>query len=276
MQMLYFRSQIIYVLMVEKENTIEAGVQETEAPKMPAYRERLKKRFADREFNSEEDWDNAAEEAFAADEESINVFQDNNKIIDEIIASDKDLAAVIADIIANKIPFRAAIAKRFDPEDLVAKEGDEDYEYYQKSYEERVATGKEIQRIAQERLKNEDEAYDNIDAFCEKKGYSDEDKREFIGFINEFYNSLSMRKITPDILQTLDNARHYEDDMNAAEESGYVAGKNENIAATRNTAKAKASGDGVPVPSGAGAPVVDAPEKKQNPFFAGIKDRNFV
>lgn len=274
--MLYFRSQIIYVLMVEKENTIEAGVQETEAPKMPAYRERLKKRFADREFNSEEDWDNAAEEAFAADEESINVFQDNNKIIDEIIASDKDLAAVIADIIANKIPFRAAIAKRFDPEDLVAKEGDEDYEYYQKSYEERVATGKEIQRIAQERLKNEDEAYDNIDAFCEKKGYSEEDKREFIGFINEFYNSLSMRKITPEILQTLDNARHYEDDMNAAEESGYVAGKNENIAATRNTAKAKASGDGVPVPSGAGAPVVDAPEKKQNPFFAGIKDRNFV
>lgn len=273
----YFRSQImILIVMDEKEKTIEAGVETTEAPKLPAYRERLKKRFADREFNSDEDWDNAAEEAYAEDEESINVFKDNNKIIDEVIASDKDLAAIIADIVANHIPFRAAVAKRFSPEDLVAKEGDDDYDYYQKSYEERVATGKEIQRIAQERLKNEDEAYDNIDAFCEKKGYSDEDKREFIGFINEFYNSLSMRKITPEILQTLDNARHYEDDMASAEESGFVAGKNENIAATRAAEKTKVAGDGVPVPQGGGAPVVDAPKKKENEFFAGIKKRNFV
>lgn len=262
--------------MAEIEKTIETDIEVTETPKMPAYRERLKKRYADREFNSDEDWDNAAEEAFAEDEESINVFKDNNKVIDEVIASDKDLAAIIADIVANHIPFRAAVAKRFSPEDLVAKEGDDDYDYYQKSYEERVATGKEIQRIAQERLKNEDEAYDNIDAFCEKKGYSDEDKKEFIGFINEFYNSLSMRKITPEILQTLDNARHYEEDMASAEESGFVAGKNENIAAKRAADKAVAAADGVPVPSGAGAPVVEAPQKRQNPMFEGIKDRNKV
>lgn len=262
--------------MDEKEKSIEAGVEVAEAPKLPAYRERLKKRFADREFNSDEDWDNAAEEAYAEDEESINVFKDNNKIIDEVIASDKDLAAIIADIVANHIPFRAAVAKRFSPEDLVAKEGDDDYDYYQKSYEERVATGKEIQRIAQERLKNEDEAYDNIDAFCEKKGYSDEDKKEFIGYINEFYNSLSMRKITPDILQTIDNARHYEEDMASAEENGFVAGKNENIAAKRASDKAQANADGVPVPQGGGAPVTESPAKKPSPMFQGIKERNLV
>ena len=262
--------------MVENEKTIEAGVEVTEAPKLPAYRERLKKRFADREFNSDEDWDNAAEEAYAEDEESLNVFKDNNKIIDEVLASDKDLAAIIADIVANHIPFRAAVAKRFSPEDLVAKKGDEDYDYYQKSYEERIATGREIQRIAQERLKNEDEAYDNIDAFCEKNGYSDEDKKEFIKFINEFYNSLSMRKITPEILQTLDNARHYEDDMASAEESGFVAGKNENIAAKRVAEKNKAAADGVPVPNGAGAPLREAPARKTSPMFEGIKKRDLV
>lgn len=277
MQLVYFRSQINKIfVMVEKEKTIEAVAEGAEAPKLPAYRERLRKRYADREFNSDEDWDNAAEEAYAEDEESINVFKDNNKIIDEVIASDKDLAAIIADIVANHIPFRAAVAKRFSPEDLVAKEGDEDYDYYQKSYEERVATGREIQRVAQERLKNEDEAYANIDAFCDKKGYSEEDKREFIKYINEFYNSLSMRKITPDILQTIDNARHYEEDMASAEENGFVAGKNENIAAKRMTAKDKAAADGVPVPQGAGAPVVDAPEKKTNSFFDGMKRRDYV
>ena len=256
--------------------TIETGAEVAEAPKLPAYRERLKKRYADREFNTDEDWDNAAEEAYAEDEETLNVFKDNNKVIDEIIASDKDLAAIIADIVANHIPFRAAVAKRFSPEDLVAKEGDDDYEYYQKSYEERVATGREIQKIAQERLKNEDEAYDNIDAFCEQKGYSDEDKKEFIGFINEFYNSLSMRKITPEILQTLDNARHYEDDMASAEENGFVAGKNENIAAKRAANNSRAAADGVPVPQGGGAPIVETPKKKENPFFSDMKRRDYV
>ncbi|MEE0237621.1 MAG: hypothetical protein UD961_15880 [Bacteroidales bacterium] len=262
--------------MDKTEKTIETGPGTGDSPKMPVYRERIKKRYADREFNSDEDWDNAVEEAFAEDEETINVFQDNNKIIDEVIASDKDLAAIIADIVANHIPFRAAVAKRFSPEDLIAKEGDEDFEYYQKSYEERVATGREIQRIAQERLKNEDEAYDNIDAFCEKKGYSDEDKKAFIGFINDFYNSLSMRKITPEILQTLDNARHYEEDMASAEENGFVAGKNENISAKRAADSNMAAADGVPVPRAAGAPVSEAQTKKINPMFEGIKQRNLV
>jgi hypothetical protein len=262
--------------MNEKEMTVEAGVEVADAPKMPAYRERLKKRFADREFNSDDDWDAAAEEAYAEDEESIKVFKDNNKIIDDLIASDKDLAAIIADIVANQIPFRAAIAKRFDPEDLVAKEGDADYEYYQKSYDERLATGRELQRIAKEKLKNEDEAYDNIDAYCEQKGYDDEQKREFINFINEFYNSLSMRKITPEILQTLDNARHYDSDMKTAEEDGFIAGKNENIAARRMSEKTAAAGDGVPTPSSMGAPVAEAPQRKVNPIFDGIKNRNRV
>lgn len=262
--------------MAENEKIIETGAEVVEAPKLPAFKERLKKRYADREFNTDEDWDKAAEDAYAEDEETIKVFQDNSNLIDEVLASDKDLAAIVADIITNHIPFRAAIAKRFSPDELVAKEGDEDYEYYQKSYNERVANGKELQRISQERLKNEDEAYDNIDAFCEKKGYDEGGKREFIGFINEFFNSLAMRKITPDMLQTLDNARHYEEDMASAEEEGFVAGKNENIAAKRASEKEKVAADGVPAPRSAGAPMVDAPKKKDNPFFAGIKNRDLV
>jgi hypothetical protein len=85
-----------------------------------------------------------------------------------------------------------------------------------------------------------------------------------------------MRKITPEILQTLDNARHYEEDMASAEESGFVAGKNENIAAKRAADKAVAAADGVPVPFGAGAPVVDAPQKKTNLITEGLKKRDYV
>ena len=85
-----------------------------------------------------------------------------------------------------------------------------------------------------------------------------------------------MRKITPDILQTIDNARHYEEDMASAEENGFVAGKNENIAAKRAADNSKAVADGVPVPSAAGAPVTEAPAKKTNPMFEGIRTRDIV
>ena len=85
-----------------------------------------------------------------------------------------------------------------------------------------------------------------------------------------------MRKITPEILQTIDNARHYEEDMASAEENGFVAGKNENIAAKRAKEKETAAADGVPVPQGGGAPVVEAPKKAVNPMFADLKTRNFV
>ena len=74
----------------------------------------------------------------------------------------------------------------------------------------------------------------------------------------------------------LDNARHYEDDMASAEESGFVAGKNENIAAKRASEKARAAADGVPVPQGGGAPVVEASAKKENPFFSDMKKRDYV
>ena len=75
MQLVYFRSQIIkFLLWSKKKKTIEAGAEVLKHLKCQRT-ERLKKRFADREFNSDEDWDNAAEEAYAEDEESINVFQ---------------------------------------------------------------------------------------------------------------------------------------------------------------------------------------------------------
>jgi hypothetical protein len=64
--------------------------------------------------------------------------------------------------------------------------------------------------------------------------------------------------------------------MVSAEENGFIAGKNENIAAKRMSDYVAAKGDGVPTPSGMGAPVVEAPQKKINPMFDGIKKRNLV
>ena len=117
--------------MPEKEE-----ITNTAAPALPKYRERLRGRYPDVEPQSDQEWDDLAERAYGEDEEKIKGFEDNNKVIEDLLDSDKDLSSVISEMIVNGTPFRAAVAKFFDPESLVAKEGDEDYEYYQKSSEE--------------------------------------------------------------------------------------------------------------------------------------------
>lgn len=254
----------------------EVLIEETPTePKMSAYRQRLKSRYPEDNPASDEEWDDLTERAMSEDADTIESFTSDRKVIDDILASDKDLAMVVADMIANKQPFRAALAKVVDPADLEAKEGDEDYEYYQKSYEERVAIGNEIRQRAEERLANEQEAYDNIDAYCEGKGYDDEQKKAFISFINDFYNNLQMRKISKEMLQQLDNARNYDADVEAAEEEGKIAGRNENIEAKMADASAK-KGDGMPAPMGSGAPVNEAPKKAVDPIFGNLKRRDRV
>ncbi len=260
----------------EKEATIVVATpapEVKEEPTIPAYRKRLRERYADFDPKSEDDWNAKTEEAFAEDAETIKAFNDNNKIIEDALASDKDLAAVVGRIVAYGEPFRAALAAVIDPASLEAKEGDDDYEYYQKNRDERIAIGKEMQRIAAEKIKNEEEAYKNIDAFCEKKAYDEEEKKALIAYINDFYNSLQMRKIDEAILQRLDNARNYAEDIEEARAEGELDGKNANIEARSAAETRRMNGDGVPAFGGASAPVVDKP--KRQTIFDDIPERKF-
>ena len=100
----------------------------TAAPALPKYRERLRGRYKDSNPQTDQEWDDLAERGFAEDEEKIKNYEDNAKVIDDLLTSDKDLSSVVSEMIINGTPVRAAVAKFFDPESLVAKEGDEDYE----------------------------------------------------------------------------------------------------------------------------------------------------
>lgn len=245
-----------------------------ETPVVPKYRERLGKRYPDVNPQTDQEWDDLAERGYAEDEERIKLFEDNNKVIEDILDSDKDAAAVISEMIVNGTPFRAAVAKFFDPEDLVAKEGDEDYEYYQKSAEERKKMGQEFRARGEEKRKNEQEAYDNIDKFAEKKALDAAAKDAFVSFINTLYNDLSVLKLTNATLEKLYKAMTYDEAVAEAAEAAEIDGKNAAIEAARvKKAEAKA-GDGVPTPAGGSAPVPE-PRKKKPTIFDDIPNRKF-
>lgn len=244
------------------------------APALPKYRERLRGRYPDVTPQSDQEWDDLAERGFAEDEERLKNFEDNNKVIEDLIDSDKDLAAVTSEMIVNGTPFRAAVAKFFGPEDLVAKEGDEDYEYYQKSAEERKQMGKAFRERGAQKRSNEKEAYDNIDKFAEKKALDDAAKQEFIDFVNTLYNDLSVLKLSMQTLEKLYKAMTYDEAVAEAAESGAIDAKNEAIEAARVRKAADTAGDGVPAPMGGSAPA-PSPKPKKKTIFDDLPKRKF-
>ena len=255
--------------MAEEINTTES-----QAPAMPKYRERLRGRYADANPQTDQEWDDLTERGFAEDEEKIKQHEDNDKVIQDLLDSDKDLASVVSEMIVNGTPFRAAVAKFFDPESLVAKEGDADYDYYQKSSEERKKMGEEFRKRGEQKRNNEKEAYDNIDKFVEKKALDDAAKQQFIDYINELYNDLSVLKLSTKTLEKLYKAMTYDEAVAEAAETGAIDAKNEAIEAARVKKAVDTAGDGVPAPNGGSAPARPAPKRKAT-IFDDIPQRKF-
>ena len=255
--------------MAEAKNTTAP-----EAPAMPKYRERLRGRYADANPQTDQDWDDLTERGFADDEERIKAYEDNEQVIQDILDSDKDAAAVISEMILNGTPFRAAVAKYFDPEDLVAKEGDADYEYYQKSSDERKKMGQEFRQKGEQRRNNEKEAYDNIDKFAEKKQMDQAAKDAFIGFVNTLYNDLSALKLSMTTLEKLYKAMTFDEAVAEAAETGAIEAKNDAIEAARVRKAVNTAGDGVPTPAGGSSPA-PTPKPKKKTVFDDLPQRKF-
>ena len=255
--------------MAEAKNTTAP-----EAPAMPKYRERLRGRYADANPQTDQEWDDLTERGFAEDEEEIKAYKDNEQVIQDILDSDKDAAAVISEMILNGTPFRAAVAKYFDPEDLVAKEGDADYEYYQKSSDERKKMGQEFRQKGEQRRNNEKEAYDNIDKFAEKKQMDQAAKDAFIGFVNTLYNDLSALKLSMTTLEKLYKAMTFDEAVAEAAETGAIEAKNDAIEAARVRKAVNTAGDGVPTPAGGSSPA-PTPKPKKKTIFDDLPQRKF-
>ena len=241
---------------------------------MPKYRERLRSRYADANPQSDQEWDDLTEQGFAEDEQELSQFRDNQKVIQDLLDSDKDLQSVVSEMIVNGTPFRAAVAKYFDPEDLVAKEGDEDYEYYQKSTDERKRMGQEFRARGEQKRANEKEAYDNIDKFAEKKALDKAAKDEFINFVNTLYNDLSVLKLTNATLEKLYKAMTFDEAVAEAAETGAIDAKNQAIEAARVKKAVDTAGDGVPTPQGGSSPA-PAPKPKKKTIFDDLPKRKF-
>lgn len=246
-----------------------------EQPTLRKYREKVKARYADADPQSDEDW-MELEDKYADDVEGeLSKYKDADMTLQEVMTAYPEMGVMLHDIVVNKLPFRVAIAKNFSQEDLIPSEGDEDYPDYNTVLEDNRKKTQERADIDSQIEANMVKSLENIDAYAQTKGYSDEQKQSLTDFINDTFQDLLMKKIDEKVLMAFDKAMNYDKDIEDAKVQAEISGKN--AAIDLKKASAEGATDGVPNPGAKGGVVIkDVKPSEASQLLKGVGKRKGI
>lgn len=248
----------------------ENNMENTTSTQERRLRKGIKAKYPDFDAQTDEEWSAKEDEYYGEVEDELNTFKAAEEELGDIIKANPELANVLNDMATNKMPFRAALAKYFSQEELIPVDGDDDYEAYEKSFNDRLQKAKDREAKDQEMLANEAQSLDAIDTFAQENGLDEEGKTKLIDYINTFFNDMLFKKISPEMISMFHNAINYNDDVAAAKEAGEIKGRNAKIEAQIQEEQEREKGDGIPeVSKGA---EVEEDTKKEEYDHNGIFD----
>lgn len=215
-------------------------------PAKHKYSDRLAKAYPDREFKSDEEHDAGMEELLDDLTNYKDKGQSTNKKLIAMIEAEPQVGEIMRDCI-NGATFREALARHVSPEDLIAVEGDPDYEGWSKNKTAREENVASKQKFADEYAKNISTSEQAITAYVEKQGLDETQADAFFQKFDDMLDNINKGIITEEHLDAWMKALNYDSDVIAATEQGKVAGRNENIVATKEASTK--TGDGIPRPN---------------------------
>ena len=165
----------------------------------------------------------------------------NQKIMDALDA-EPVLAKIIQDI-SMGASFQAAIARHIDPEDIVAQEGDPDYNAWEENRKARSEEMGKRKEFADRLAANQEMTKAEIKAFAEENGMSNEQAIEFLGQVDELFKNIYDGLIDRKTLALLKKAVDADQMVAEAREEGQIEGRNAKIKETIAPTKV---GDGLP------------------------------
>lgn len=228
--------------------------------KKPRYREALAKQYPDREFDTDEDAENALYEDYEQKSTALQEAQVSNQQVYAMIEANPALADVLV-AMNEGIPFEVALAQCVDLEALVPSDGEPNYDEYQKAVGDRKKRASEIDARRQTIQANQERSKVDADAFFAEKGMDEEQQTAFVSFVDDFVGSLFRGEVSKTTLGKMYQAFKYEEAIADAAEQGEINGRNAKIETKRTT---DAKTDGIPTPGGA---VEEAPAKQKQKIF---------
>lgn len=225
------------------ETQPEKGAEAIEQPAPPFWHEKVKAAYPDRNFETDEDWNSGLQERYSSLEDYERNGKEANKKLIAALEADPLLAELVGGAIEG-IPALVTIAKHVDPEDLTAQDGDEHFEELTKAYQDRVAKRDESAKFDEEVIANKIESSKIFDQFAEQKGMSDEEKEEYIDFVETHLKNLFKGLVSLDYHEAMYTAKNHDKTVNDVAQKAALAEKNKKVE-TKKVEKAP-SGDGLP------------------------------
>ena len=206
------------------------------------YADRLSKAFPDREYASDDEYESAMEEYLTGLEGYKERGSSLNKKLLAIFEAEPKIGNVIQDMI-NGATFREALARHISPDDLTAIEGDPDYEGWNKNRTAREEQAAKRRQFEEEYASNLEMSSQAVKEFADENGMTEEAAEKFLGKIDEMLAAINSGKITKETLLAMKKAFDYDNAVGDAKQTGEIAGRNQAIVASKESAPA---GDGLP------------------------------
>lgn len=253
-----------------EEQVIEqtAPVQ-SEEPKENGLSAYYREKYPDMTFEAEGDlFEDAAVRLRDAEERNAK-YDEANAALAEVMEDYPEFAEIISDL-QNGVELRVALARQFDPEDLVVEPGEYVETDWAKAKEERAQRRKEAKERSAAIDANWKESLATLDSM---KEWDEEKEDEFGQWLGSSLTDIAQGKITPELLKKLRHGFIFEEAVDEARKEGEIEARNSEIEAKR--IKKAAAGDGMPQPGASSGPRVEeeAPEE-YDPF--GDVDRHIT
>jgi len=245
------------------------GEEKKEEVKKHKYADRLSKEYPDREFKSDEDYENTHEEYV----KNLEGYRERGTIANQKLVALFEAEPQIADVITAMIggaTLRSALARHIGTEDLVPEEGDPDYSIYEKNNQERLERIERTNKFNQEFNENVDFSANSIKEFATENNLEPEEAEKILGEFDDMLKDIYRGRITKETLTKIMRAVKHDEAVKEAKEEGEIKGKNEAIKAV--TEKETPKGDGMPILTKTGDTTEEEPTK---PDEAKIIDRIF-
>lgn len=206
---------------------------------------------AEIDYDDDDAFYGALDASIMGKDESIARFKENSKTISDLMNNNPEVGAFIADI-TDGMDVLEAIATNFGG----VLDGDEEaMEGYKKGLESHKNKFAETEKVKELQKENLAKFESVVEEFV--NNLPEEEREEFPKFVGDIVDKVFVFDFSGDVLDRMYKAFKYEKDVQEAQETGEVIGRNENI-----ELKKKNMGDGLPEIGNAR----NTPKEEKSPF----------
>lgn len=217
--------------------------------KLEALRQKLRERYPDQVFESDEDYSSRISDDYDDFDRQISEYKGREQQLSDLYTKDPMAAKFIQAWMSDGDP-RVQLLRAYGREGIEAAFNDpkvmEAMEKADKEFLEQVAHEKDLKEQWE---KNRVESFANMEKIREENGYTDEQMDEAMAFLRELAQQIVMNNFTEKAFKSAMHALNYDRDIADAERVAEVRGRNGKIEERLR----KPHGDGMPQLGGGSA-----------------------